>query len=289
MKNIAHYPEAKDFIANAPHVGNDLFVIDSFTVPDYMFKPFQTQYFTAVLFLEGEYDISINMRRYHIEAPSMLFFLQYTNVQYHSTTRQPKAIAIVLSPYAVKRLLHDRGDSVKIYQTILDTPVIPLTPEDKARADLFMMSLHEVLKLADNPYQLEIVQHLSAAFLLSMSHLKKTPLPAQNHKEELHFNFLNLLKKYCRTERSVAFYANSLCLSPKHLSKVVKEVSGRTVHEWIEDYVCTEAGILLRSTDMTVSQVAEAFGFASQSLFSRFFRRTTGVNPSDVRRTMVGR
>ena len=86
------------------------------------------------------------------------------------------------------------------------------------------------------------------------------------------------------SERTIEFYAKSLCLSPKHLSKVVKQASGRTVHDWVDEYVITEAKALLRSTDMTVCQVADALGFASQPLFTKYFRRAAGLNPTDVRK-----
>ena len=101
------------------------------------------------------------------------------------------------------------------------------------------------------------------------------------------FRFLNVLQNNFRSERTIDFYAKSLCLSSKHLSKVVKQVSGRTVHDWVDDYVITEAKALLRSTDLTVTQVADALGFASQPLFTKFFRRVAGVNPSDVRKKKV--
>ena len=186
------------------------------------------------------------------------------------------------------------------YSTKYFQPSAPFTVYDKARRyyrtyspidddyvptmELFVASMHEVLRHADNPNRLEAAQNLIRAFFLSMPQLKKAPTIARSHREELMFRFLDVLRNNFRNERTIDFYANSLCLSSKHLSKVVKQVSGRTVHDWIDEYVTTEATALLRSTDMTISQVSDALGFASQPLFTKFFRRTTGHKPSDVRK-----
>lgn len=265
-------------------VGDDLMLIENFRLPDFVFKPFRTHHTTALFFFEGEYDVSVNMQRYHVQAPCLLQLLSDETVQYHSTSVQLKAVCIVLSRHATEGLIPDRRDLIAFYQSVLENPVVPIDDDYVPTMELFVASMHEVLRHADNSNRLEAAQNLIRAFFLSMPQFKKAPTIAQSHKDELMFRFLNVLRNHFRSERTIDFYANSLCLSSKHLSKVVKQVSGRTVHDWIDEYVTTEATALLRSTDMTVSQVADALGFASQPLFTKFFRRTTGFTPSAVRK-----
>lgn len=277
----------KGFIANKVAVGDDLTLLDLLNLPDVVFEPFRTRHTTAVFFFEGEYDISVNMRRYQVQAPCLLQLLSDETVQYHSATSQPNAVCIILSPRATEGLILDRSDLIAFYQSVLENPVVPFAADYQPTVELFIASMREVLRHTDNPNRLEAVQNLIRAFFLSMPQLKKSPQMAQSHKEELMFRFLNVLQNNFRSERTIDFYAKSLCLSSKHLSKVVKQVSGRTVHDWVDDYVITEAIALLRSTDLTVTQVADALGFASQPLFTKFFRRVAGVNPSDVRKKKV--
>lgn len=265
-------------------VGNDMMLIDNFELPDFVFEPFRTHYTTAVFLLEGEYDVSVNMNRYHIQAPCLLQLLSDETVQYHSTVQQPKAVCIVLSRRATEGLIPDRSDLIAFYQSVLENPVVPFADDYLPTVQLFVASMREVLRHGDNPNRLGAAQNLIRAFFLSMPQLKKAPHVAQSHQDELMFRFLDVLRNNFRSERTIDFYANSLSLSSKHLSKVVKQVSGRTVHDWVDEYVTTEAKALLRSTDMTVTQVADALGFASQPLFTKFFRRTTGLNPSEVRK-----
>lgn len=282
-----NYSDLEEIVSHSICVGDDLMLINSFRLPDFVFEPFRTRHTTAVFFSEGEYDISVNMRRYQVQAPCLLQLLSDETVQYHSATSQPNAVCIILSPRATEGLILDRSDLIAFYQSVLENPVVPFAADYQPTVELFIASMREVLRHTDNPNRLEAVQNLIRAFFLSMPQLKKSPHMAQSHKEELMFRFLNVLQNNFRSERTIDFYAKSLCLSSKHLSKVVKQVSGRTVHDWVDDYVITEAKALLRSTDLTVTQVADALGFASQPLFTKFFRRVAGVNPSDVRKKKV--
>ncbi|KAA6344491.1 Arabinose operon regulatory protein [termite gut metagenome] len=69
------------------------------------------------------------------------------------------------------------------------------------------------------------------------------------------------------------FYANKLCITPKHLSKVIKESSDRSAIEWIDSYVMLEAKALLKSTNMTIQQISDELNFPSQTFFGKYFKR----------------
>ena len=88
-----------------------------------------------------------------------------------------------------------------------------------------------------------------------------------------------------RSERSVKFYADQLCLTPKHLSGVVKEVSGKTVGEWIDELVILEAKALLNSSSMNIQEIADRLNFANQSFFGKYFKHYTGMSPKEYRKS----
>lgn len=93
--------------------------------------------------------------------------------------------------------------------------------------------------------------------------------------------FVRLVRKYFRMEHSVRFYANKLCISPKYLSLVVKETSGRTAAEIIDEYLLLEAKNLLRFSGKNIQQVAYELNFSNQSSFGKYFKHLTGVSPSE--------
>ena len=100
-----------------------------------------------------------------------------------------------------------------------------------------------------------------------------------NRNQEIYKLFMQSVQKNYMHERSITYYAGVLCISPKYLSQVIKNVTGRLASEWIADYVILEAKALLKSNKYTVQQVCDMLNFANQSFFGKYFKRKTGVSP----------
>ena len=94
-----------------------------------------------------------------------------------------------------------------------------------------------------------------------------------------------MLQANFKREREVHFYADKLCITAKHLSQVVKDVTGNTALNIIEEYVITESKALLLSTNMSIQQISDDLNFPSQSVFGKYFKRITGVSAREYRKT----
>ena len=79
------------------------------------------------------------------------------------------------------------------------------------------------------------------------------------------------------------FYAEKLFVTPKHLSAVLKEISGKTAGEWIDHRVILEAKLLLRTTGMNIQEISVALNFSNQSFFGKYFKHLTGLSPREYR------
>jgi len=86
-----------------------------------------------------------------------------------------------------------------------------------------------------------------------------------------------------KTERNVAFYADHLFLTPKHVSKVILEVSGKTPTQWIDEYVVLEAKSLLKYSNLTIQEIADYLNFSTQSVFGKYFKHKTGLSPREYK------
>lgn len=106
---------------------------------------------------------------------------------------------------------------------------------------------------------------------------------ATTRKEEIFGLFLQLLERDFKRERSIHYYATQMCLSPKYLSAVVREISGKHCSQWIDDYVVFEAKALLKQGTLSVKQVSDWLNFPSQSMFGRFFKKVTGLSPKQYK------
>jgi len=103
---------------------------------------------------------------------------------------------------------------------------------------------------------------------------------APNNNAAIYERFMKSVEEHYRKEHSVQFYADVLCLTPKYLSSVIDEVSGKHASDWIHKYIILEAKALLKSTDMSLKAISDGLCFCTPSHFGRFFKRYTGCTPS---------
>lgn len=91
------------------------------------------------------------------------------------------------------------------------------------------------------------------------------------------------MTEHYSTNREVSFYADKLCISPKYLTMVVHDVTGKSAKECIVEHTLLEIKSLLRDASLDIKDVVRLARFSSQSLLSRFFRKHTGMSPSQYR------
>ena len=125
--------------------------------------------------------------------------------------------------------------------------------------------------------------------ILSLSQEEHPELaaPLQNRAEEYFLKFMVLLSEHYKEQRSVGFYARQLCITPKYLTTLIKRVSQRSVSEWIDNYVVLEAKMLLKYSNMSIQEIAYNLNFPNQSFFGSYFKRNTGMSPSQYRNSDV--
>lgn len=102
----------------------------------------------------------------------------------------------------------------------------------------------------------------------------------KNRNEEYFSRFIKCLHENYKSERSVSFYASQLHITPKYLTTVIRNVSGRSAAAWIDEFVILEAKNLLKYSTMSIQEVAYALNFANQSFFGKYFKHHTQMSPS---------
>lgn len=106
---------------------------------------------------------------------------------------------------------------------------------------------------------------------------------AVSRQDGLADEFFKLLLENYKTERSVAFYADKLCLTPKYLSMTIKNVTSHPISDWVNQAVIIEAKRMLKTTDLTALQISEELNFPNPSFFGRFFKQYAGVTPLEYK------
>ncbi|MCC8143115.1 MAG: helix-turn-helix domain-containing protein [Tannerellaceae bacterium] len=169
-----------------------------------------------------------------------------------------------------------------MYNSASHRPCIALSgAEADALLDYFRI-MQQMIRVKENPHRLQVARHLTIAFLWSLFHKMYVEREKSKH-EQLFKNFIVLLERHFKEQHTNEFYADKLCLTPKYMSMVIKENSGRTATEWINNRIILEAKTLLYSTSMTIQQISDELSFSSQSSFGKYFKRAVGVSPKEFR------
>ena len=292
MKKTRRYDEWRQRLDEVTppglRIGNDFLLIEDYHMPPSLSEPFSSDMTTCVVCRKGHVSISIDMVDYDLPAPCQLFMLPGQIIQCRDSGREEKneMAAVVMSAAFSSELARYLGRAHTLLRNIGGHPLRPLDEQSMQVLDAFLVLLKSTLLCCDTPFLLETVKHLFLAFFyghVCQKLLPASPQQPSTRQESILEQFLRLLRRHYRAERKVTFYADRLCLTPKYLSKAVRQASGKTVSAWIDQYVTTEAKALLRSTDMTVQQIALHLHFDTQALFCKYFKRVTGLSPREYR------
>lgn len=104
---------------------------------------------------------------------------------------------------------------------------------------------------------------------------------------ELVRNFKILLKKWFITKKLVADYASELCVTPNHLNRTVKKITGFTASHHIQQYIILEAKRQAIHSNGSMKEIAYLLGFDNLAHFSKFFKNNSGMNFTSFKKTLV--
>lgn len=236
----------------------------------------------------GEGKIGVDLREYNLKKNSLIV-IQPKNYIYLSEYSDSFRCAVVAcSQHVVEDVLPKLTDILPLLMHHRTEPVTQLSDDEANGMMLFVDFLRKKLRGPATPFLKQKVLCMLQAALYEMMDINRKNVveteTIRTRKEEIMAKFILAVSEDFRTERQVAYYAHKLFITPKHLSSVVKEISGRTAGDWIENYVVMEAKVLLKTTDMTIQEIAVRLNFANQSFFGKYFKHHTGYSPTTYRK-----
>ena len=240
--------------------------------------------------LTGSGKVGVNLREFEVTAGTLLMTLPEQIIQSLGVSDDFSAIYIAVSPQFIDRTFTQMKELLSFMFYIKEHPCIPLSKTEQDCMLEYHSFLWKKVKMKDNVFRKEIAKGILSAMFYDLYNFCRKHMPIdeirpKTRKEELFEKFMREVSACYKMERSVIFYANKLCLTPKHLSGVVKEVSGKTAGEWIDNFVILEARALLKSSEMSVQEIAEYLHFANQSFFGKYFKHYVGMSPKEYRRS----
>lgn len=236
---------------------------------------------------KGEYEVLAGDRKYCLTGGSVLILMPYRNIRpvCHSADCDITGFFLGLDYYLKNNA---SGIDYNIIMQLKEHPVVSFTPDQMKRlADLYSV-IKDRVTFRGNPYSETCIKSLIGAFMAEIKSVCELKSPESDivpmtRKESITDDFFHILLANYTSERSVCFYAEKMCLAPKYLSTVVKQVSGHTILEWINEVVLNRIKCMLSTTDMTVLQISQELNYSNPSFFGKFFKRYTGMTPMQYR------
>lgn len=238
---------------------------------------------TSVYVAKGSADIDINLRKVSVNAPCVVLIRPSEVVQIHQVTDDFRAAFIVINTHirdALMMGIHDAG----IHPNMRMQVMAEIDPQYVDEYNAFYASLEKLASDTNNMYRNHALIHSMLSFYFTTGYRSY----AENHPDGIKRNhiidrFLVLAQENFRTQRLTSFYAEQLGLSAKHLSRMLKQITGYTASEWIKNYVVLDAKVMLKSSSMSMGEIAGRLNFPSQSFFAKFFKNATGFTPKQYR------
>ena len=286
MKDIIEVFNWRPEVAGADHadsIGDDFILLDKPIIGSVFGHPFKVDVVTAIICLEGEMRGKMDLIPYRSSAPCMIVIMPDQILEYEYISPDFSGKFIVMSRRFVESLYIE--DRFALFVAVRDNPVIPLGEEELEAMQTYYRMMQRTISVKEHPYRLEVARNLTRAFLYGAGYFFHTvPEDKKRSKHEtLVDDFLKLVRSHYKQHRALEFYADKLCLTPKYMSAVIKQASGTSASDWIDEYVILEAKALLKSTNKTIQQVSDELNFPSQSFFGKYFKRLVGVSPKEYR------
>lgn len=272
-------------------VDNDIALFDTESVTSLYNGPSKLEVVSIGLCLEGSTRFNISLREFELIPGRMVIALPNQIIEHRQFSANFRGIFFAVSKNLLESL-PKVGNVLSFFFFLKDYPCFDLNLHEQEMIKEYHAFIRKRLRNKEDMYRREVVMGLMQGFFFELYNIFNSYAPdssavvkSKSRKEYIFERFYESLIQSYQSERSVKFYADQLCLTPKHLSGVVKEISGKTVGEWIDELVILEAKALLNSSSMNIQEIADRLNFANQSFFGKYFKHYTGMSPKEYRKS----
>ena len=284
MKSFIQQIDANKLPEDNIIIGEDLALISikTFAQGSTTFEPHKLTHAVIIICTSGSARIKVNLQEYNIEAPKLITLMPGQIGELLEKSSDFGGYAIALSRRFIDMV--NLPGWQRQYMTLYNNPISDIDEDMHIAMRTFYAILYRAAANDKNPFRLQVIENLIRVFYYGgISSFGSKSSNSESCKNNIVERFIELVQTHYREERLIGFYANKLCITPKYLSKLVKENTGRSAGEWIESHVILEARAMLQSSEMTIQQIATSLNFPNQSFFGKYFKRAIGLSPKQYR------
>lgn len=279
---------------------NDILLSDNL---DELFRAHHTEngeWLCLLYCRRGSMQVTINDTRYQVHAHDAVCCLPSFILGEYMRTPDFESDILCVSMTFYRDIMNDcfrrEPQWIEKQQYIDRHPIRALDDMQRELLTSYLHLLQVYVRCNQDGYRQEISRSIARAATLEVMSIVETRMAgsgdaceAQGAAAKQTCNdtavraFFDLLRRDDYTLQPVQWYANQLHISPKYLSALCKQRTGKTAGDWITRFTVEEAKRLLVHSDDTVKQIAFRLGFADSSFFCQYIRKHTGATPLAIR------
>ena len=257
--------------------------------------PFRFDGYLNIYCIEGEFSLDLNLNTYHLREGMMLIYEPGNILKIQDGNRTQGQTARFYVTATSKAFIQDViRDVSRFYSNsvaVHEDPFLIFKGEDAETLTKFFELTNNILSAGIAGIKEALISLISSAiFYLRAFWIRKQQerlLATRSHSARAHSMvdaFIHLVTEHHLTEHYLSFYAKELDITPKYLSKLVRDVTGRSAPDWIDSFLVLEAKNMLKYSDMAIKEIVFKLHFPDQSSFYKFFKLHTGMIPSEYRK-----
>lgn len=269
----------------------DYYVTDAFVHDLLLYFPTRhVNTYQLALCTSGYVRARVNGKEIKYEKNTFAAFVPSTVIEVIETSEDYRCRAVIFT----RDFLLENYNNINFLERfrVINDKGLSYIKIDKEKVDGLIdtfVKIREKMQDKDHVFRRGIVRNLTLILLCEIENIFLNQ-NYENHehliysrKENILADFQKLLKNHFRIERSVSFYASKLHISTKYLSEVLKEMIGKTAKEAINEIILTQAKVLLSTGKYNVSEVSTHLNYVNIEEFCRFFKKQSGMTPSQFR------
>ena len=239
---------------------------------------------------EGSLNVQINGKNYQLDADYCAILPPGTIVRKMNSEQSYVLKIAVASQGFLNDILSPSNDTCNVIRYLYNNPIFPISPKESYKMYLYKELLINLVQEVPHAYSKQTRRyHFAGMFCEMMAALNKQ-IP-EHERSDVNRNrsiiiardFIQMVNADNGSHRSVSYYADRLFYSPKYLCTIVRQVTGKTPIQIINEHAIKEIKQKLKNSDLSIKEIADYFDFSNPSFFGKYVKNHLGISPLQYR------
>lgn len=273
---------------NLSHIDDDLMLFDNLADMRIDNGPHRNTGIIVGLCLQGSFHYTVNTEEHDITPGDAIIIHDGQVIDNYRADDGSDGIGIMMTYGFFHEIVKGVHELSSLFLFSRSHPVFRLLPAEIQNVRNYFRLIKEKVDDKSNYFKKDVARLLILAMIYDLSNaiyrIQQNSDRKHTSAEKIFTEFIKLVEQNFRHERRVGWYGQQLCITPKYLSEIIRQVSRRTPNEWIDNYVIMELRVQLANTTKSIKEIAHDMNFPNQSSMGKFFKDHVGMSPLSYRK-----